>query len=199
MTLIVVPYLFPVRKPVLNKHFPKLENFCQTLLAIGLIAGMSSCSDASLVTSPPQNFGSSLNTTAAEQHPRFSYDGRYLVLASDRQAQRNILLYDLPNQRFIPLPGLNQPGIMHDLPDISADGRYIVYVSENSGRPDIFIYDRHTQQTEKISKDWLGEVRNPTISGNGRFVAFETNRTGQWDIVIYDRGANAELSLPQRN
>jgi Tol biopolymer transport system component len=161
-----------------------------------LISGLNGCSDASLVAPPPQNFGSSLNTTAAEQNPRFSYDGRYLVFASDRQTQRNIFLYDLQGRRLLPLPGLNQPNIMHDRPDVSADGRYIVYVSEQSGKPEIFLYDRQTLQTEKISKDWLGEVRNPTISGNGRAIAFEANRNGQWDLVIYERDSSTEISLP---
>jgi Tol biopolymer transport system component len=193
--------LYPLasHKPIPNKRFHKLGKLSQNLLAVGLIAGLSGCSDSSLVAPPLQNFGSSLNTTAAEQHPRLSYDGRYLVLASDRQAQRNIFLYDMQARRLLPLPGLNQPGNVQDLPDLSADGRYIVYVSEQSGKPEIFVYDRQTLQTEKISQDWLSEVRNPTISGNGRFIAFETNRNGQWDIVIYDRGSTTELSLPQKN
>jgi Tol biopolymer transport system component len=155
------------------------------------LSGLSGCSDTSLVAPPPQDFGSALNTTAAEQHPRFSYDGRYLVIASDRRSQRSIWLYDVQSRRTIPLPGLNRPGIMQDQPDISADARYIVYVSEQSGKSDIWLYDRNTIQSTNLTKDWLGEVRHPTISGNGRFIAFETNRNGQWDIVIYDRGTDA--------
>lgn len=187
----------PARKLVPKKLFPDFENLGLNLLAIVVLSGLSGCGDSSLVTPPPENFASSLNTTSAEQNPRFSYDGRYLVLASDRQAQRTIWLYDLQNRRLVPLPGLNQRGILQDQPDISADGRYIVYVSEESGKPDIFLYDRQTLQTKNISKNWLGEVRQPTISGNGRFIAFESNRTGQWDIAIYDRGSSVELSLPQ--
>lgn len=186
-----------IPKLILKKPFRKLGASYLNFLVISFIVGLNSCGDASLVTPPPQNFGSSLNTTAAEEHPRFSYDGRYLAIASDRQAQRSILLYDVQSRRLIPLPGLNQMRIRYDEPDISADGRYIVYVSEQSGKPDIFLYDRQTLNSENLTKDWLGEVRNPTISGNGRFIAFESNRNGQWDITIYDRGSDTQLSLPQ--
>jgi Tol biopolymer transport system component len=195
---IVVLYPCLVRQPITNKHSHKLASFCQIILATSLICGLSGCSsDASLVAPPPQDFGSSLNTTAAEQYASFSYDGRYLAFASDRRGNRGIWLYDLQSRRLVPLPGLNQPGIVQDEPDISADGRYLVYVSEQSGKRGIFVYDRISLKTENLTQNWLGEVRHPSISGNGRFIAFETNRTGQWDMVIYDRGSNAEVSIPK--
>lgn len=157
---------------------------------------LNSCQTSGFVTPPTQNLGSGLNTFHNEQQPRFSYDGRYLVFTSDRGGQRQIFLYDFPNHRFLPLPGLNTPGIMQDQPDISADGRYLVYVSEQSGKPDIWVYDRQEITSKNLTASWLGEVRHPTISGNGRLIAFESNRTGQWDLVIYDRGLNVELSPP---
>nr|WP_272129001.1 biopolymer transporter [Spirulina sp. CS-785/01] len=164
-----------------------------------LLLGLSSCQQYTTVSPPPLPMGATLNSTAAEGHPRLSYNGRYLVFASDRQSQRTIQVYDLQRRRLVPLPGLNQEGILQDQPDISADGRYIVYMAERYGKPDIFIYDRQTFRSEAITRDILGVVRHPTISGNGRFIAFEINRSGQWDIEIYDRGADIDLSLPQQN
>ncbi|MBD1889285.1 PD40 domain-containing protein [Coleofasciculus sp. FACHB-SPT9] len=166
------------------------------VLAVGLFAALSGCRDRGLLTPPPQLLGASLNSLAAEQEPRFSYDGRYLVFTSSRQARRGVYLYDVQRRRLIPLPGLNQAGVIHEQPDISADGRYIVYISEERGKPDVFVYDRQSLQSEVITDNILGEVRRPTISGNGRFIAFESNRSGQWDIEIYDRGPSVELSLP---
>ncbi len=160
------------------------------------ILSLSGCQDAGFITPPTQPIGSSLNTFAAEQHSRLSYDGRYLVFASDRQGKRGIWLYEVPTRRLLALPGLNQPGSLQDQPDISADGRYIVYVSEQLGKPDIFVYDRQTFRADQITENWLGEVRHPTISGNGRLIAFESNRNGQWDIILYDRGLDTPLSLP---
>ncbi|HAC64148.1 MAG TPA: biopolymer transporter [Cyanothece sp. UBA12306] len=166
------------------------------LLTNALTVGLSGCQEGVFITPPTGQLRSGLNTRSAEENPRFSYDGRYLVFASDRQGKRGIWLYDRHNNGLVALPGLNYQGTRQDQPDISSDGRYIVYVSEQEGKPDIFVYDRLTLVKEQITKNWLGEVRNPTISGNGRLISFESNREGQWDLVIYDRGLNTPLSLP---
>ncbi|MDJ0732383.1 MAG: biopolymer transporter [Crocosphaera sp.] len=169
------------------------------LLSNSLLISLIGCTDSGFITPPTQPLGNVLNTRSSEQHPRFSYEGRYLVFASDRQGKRSIWLYDRIRGRLLPLPGLNQPGTVQDQPDISADGRYIVYVSEQEGKQDIFVYDRQTLRGENITKNLLGEVRHPTISGNGRLIAFESNRSGQWDIIIYDRGLKIPLSLPSQS
>jgi len=165
-------------------RFPKLLGL---LLAVNIIS-LGGCSDAGFVTPPQQLLGNTLNTPSSEDNPRFNYDGRYLVFASDRRGQRTIYLFDRVANRLVPLPGLNQAKTYQDQPDISADGRYIVYVSEQSGKPDIYIYDRQTLQTKNLTENILGEVRRPTISGNGRFIAFESNRFGQWNLEIFARG-----------
>lgn len=159
--------------------------------------GLTACQDDQFITPPVQTLGNGLNTRQTEQSPRFSYDGRYLVFASDRRGQREIWLYDRTNGKVLPLPGLNQSQTWQDQPDISADGRYIVYVSEQSGKPDIWIYDRQSLESKNLTENLLGESRHPSISGNGRFIAFENNRSGQWDIMLYDRGLGIDLSLPQ--
>lgn len=192
MMSIAVPY----QRRVVMKRFPKLSHSLLILLTISLIVGLASCRDRGFLTPPTQNFGATLNSSAAEQEPRYSYDGRYIVFTSDRKAQRSIYLYDVQQRSLIDLPGLNQPSSFQEQPDISADARYIVYISEQLGKPDVFVYDRQTLQAEPITENILAEFRHPTISGNGRFIAFESNRTGQWDIEIYDRGADVELSLP---
>lgn len=186
-------------KCFLSWRYPLLN-----ILAVCLITGLVGCGDSlwdsfssrGFLTPPTQSFGAALNSSAADQEPRYSYDGRYLVFTSDRLAQRSIYLYNVQQRRLIDLPGLNQPNTLQEQPDISADGRYIVYISEQLGKPDVFVYDRQTLQAERITENILGEVRHPTISGNGRFIAFESNRSGQWDIEIYDRGTGIELSLP---
>ncbi|MCP2731051.1 TolB family protein [Limnofasciculus baicalensis] len=176
------------------KWFPRWAYLLLCIVVIGAIAG--GCQDGNFLTPPVQTIGATLNSTAADGEPRYSYDGRYLVFSSDRNAQRGIFLYDVQQRRLVDLPGLNQPNILQEQPDISADGRYIVYISEEFGKPDVFVYDRQTMESKRITENILVEVRHPTISGNGRFIAFESNRSGQWDIEIYDRGAKVDLSLP---
>lgn len=182
----------------LMKWFPNsFDRWWKVIVSI-LLLGLSSCQQRNFAIPSTQNLKSGLNTQSAEEYSHFSYDGQYLVFASDRRGKRGIWLYDFRGRRLLPLPGLNQPGSRQDQPDISSDGRYIVYVSEQEGKPEIFVYDRQIFKPEKITKNWLREVRNPSISGNGRFISFELNRGGQWDIVIYDWVSNISLSFPNQ-
>ena len=175
------------------KWFLKARQVTLTTL-VALAGGLSSCGDSSYITPPTQAINASLNSISAESSPNFSYDGRYLIYTSDRNSQRSIFLYDLQSRRLVTLPGLNQPGSMQSQADISADGRYIVYASEQLGKTDIFLYDRQKSRSKNLTKNYLGEVRQPSISGNGRFVSFEGNRSGQWDVEIYDLGSGIEPS-----
>lgn len=177
------------------KWFPKLPSTALVLMTLTL--GLSGCRDSGYITPPTQSLNASLNSAAKEGSPNFDHEGRYLIYTSDRSSKRSIFLYDLQSRRLITLPGLNQPGSMQYQGDISADGRYIVYTSEELGKTDIFLYDRQKSNTRNLTKNLLGEVRQPTISGNGRFISFESNRSGQWDIEIYDLGLGVELSLPR--
>jgi Tol biopolymer transport system component len=147
------------------------------------------------ITPPTQPLNNSLNTNKAENNPQLSYDGRYLVFASDRRNTRGIYLYDVQRRQLVPLPQLNQLGSWRDEPDVSADGRYIVYIAETEGKPDVFLYDRMAQRNQNLTINQLGAVRHPTISGNGRFVAFERERNGQWDIEIRDRGITIDPAI----
>ena len=164
----------------------------------GMAMGLTSCGESGYVTpSTTTNIlGGTLNTRAAETTPHLSHNGRYLVFTSDRNSQTGIFLYDRQANSMVSLPGLNQPQSRQYQGNISADGNYIVYVSEQLGKTDIFLYSRIELKAENITKNFIGEVRNPSISGNGRFIVFEGNRSGQWDIEVYDRGLDIPLSLP---
>ena len=175
--------------------------WCNNLKLIRLVLAIATfslfgCGGSKYITPPTQTINATVNSSSSEGSANLSYDGRYLVYHSDRRAKRSVFLYDLQRRRLISVPGLNQPGSMQYQADISADGRYIVYVSEQLGKTDVFLYSRLTSKSQNLTKNFIGEVRNPTISGNGRFVAFEGNRSGQWDIEIYDRGAGIDLSQP---
>ncbi|MCC0175758.1 PD40 domain-containing protein [Waterburya agarophytonicola K14] len=165
-------------------------------LAIAIFS-LFGCQSSRYITPPTQAINATLNSSSAEGHGRLSHDGRYLIYHSDRlNSQRSIFLYDLQRRRLVPLPGLNQPGSMQYQADLSSDGRNMVYVSEQLGKTDIFLYNRLTGKSQNLTKNFIGEVRNPSISGNGRFVCFESNRSGQWDIEIYDRGVGIDFSQP---
>ena len=84
------------------KYFLKYF-FCVPFLFISVSFVLSSCRQSGLIIPPSHVLGSSLNSTAAEQFPQFSHDGRYMAFTSDRRGERMIALYDFQKQRLIPL------------------------------------------------------------------------------------------------
>lgn len=160
--------------------------FCILLLSSGwLISGCNSNNLPSL--------SNSLNSRYNDEQPALSGDGRWLAMVSNRYGRREVLLYDLQQQSFVNLPGLNLPNAITDSPSLSRTGRYIVYISSIQGRPDIFLYDRATKQTQLLTQGYRSWLRSPRISPDGRYIVFETARRGQWDIEVMDLGTNIEL------
>ncbi len=147
----------------------------------------------------PGNLGSissSLNSRYNDEQPAISGDGRWVAMVSNRYGRREILLFDVQQQSFVDLPGLNREGAIADSPSLSRTGRYLVYISSIQGRPDIFLYDRATRQSKLLTQGYRSWLRNPKISPDGRYVVFETARRGQWDIEIIDLGPNIEIDQP---
>lgn len=134
-----------------------------------------------------------INSRYTDEQPALSGNGRYLAFVSNREGTRNILLYDLQQQRYINLPYLNRRDAIADSPSVSNNARYIVYIASDEGRPEIELYDRLTRQSQVLTRGYRGWVRNPSISPDGRYVVFETGRRGQWDLEVIDRGPTIEL------
>lgn len=136
-----------------------------------------------------------LNSRYTDGEPALSGDGRFVAFISNRAGQQNLVLYDLEQRTFVPLPGLNQSNAVVENPSLSRTGRYLVYGSSRRGRPEIELYDRLTQRVEVVTQGYGGWVRRPSISPDGRYITFESGRRGQWDIEILDRGNQVELDL----
>ena len=138
----------------------------------------------------------SLNTRNTEEQPALSGNGRFLAFVSNRSSTQQLLLYDLEQQKLIPTPRLNRRNAIAQSTSLSYSGRYIVYSTSNRGRPVIRLYDRAVGQSQILTQNYNGSVRNPNVSPDGRYIVFETTIRGQWDIEVIDRGANVELDIP---
>ncbi|WP_414527830.1 TolB family protein [Nodularia chucula] len=138
----------------------------------------------------------SLNSRYTEEQPALSGNGRFLAFASNRNGIHQLLVYDLQEQRLVNTPGLNRPRTIAESPSLSYTGRYIAYLTSDQGRPVVALYDRATQQSQVITPNYRGWLRNPDISLDGRYIVFETASRGQWDIEVLDRGPNIELDIP---
>lgn len=137
-----------------------------------------------------------LNSRFQEEEPTLSGDGRWLAFVSNREGASQIFLYDLEQQQFKSLSGVNQGDVIVESPSLSRTGRYLVFVSSLQGRPDVILYDRATNRADLVTQTYRNWVRHPQISPDGRYITFETSRRGQWDIEVYDRGPQVELDIP---
>lgn len=141
------------------------------------------------------NVNMALNSLYTDEQPALSGNGRFLAFVSNRNGQRNILLYDLQQQKFVDIPRLNRRDAIAESPSISNNARYIVYTASDSGRPEIELYDRLTNRWQVLTLGYRGWLRNPSISADGRYIVFESGRRGQWDLEVIDRGPLIELDI----
>jgi Tol biopolymer transport system component len=137
----------------------------------------------------------SLNSRYTDQQPALSGDGKLLAFITDRAGRQELVVYNLEQRQFVPLPGLNQGNGVIESPSLSRTGRYIVYLSSRRGRPEIELYDRFTRNIDILTIGYPGWVRHPRIDPDGRYITFESAQKGQWDIEIFDRGQGVELDL----
>ncbi|MGA0197652.1 MAG: TolB family protein [Prochlorotrichaceae cyanobacterium] len=144
---------------------------------------------------PPGGDFTTLNSRFTDQQPVLSGDGKLLAFISDRSGRQELVLYDLEQRQFLPLPGLNQGNAVVESPSLSRTGRYIVYLSSRRGRPEIELYDRFSRNIQTLTVGYQGWIRYPRIDPDGRYITFESGRRGQWDIEIFDRGQGVELDL----
>jgi len=171
-----------------------LTTHIRTVWAIAVLAlsSLTACSSSNPPVGPV-----SLNSRYNDEQPALSGDGRWLALVSNRNGSSQIAVYDLRQERFVDLPGLNQSNAIAQNPSLSLTGRYITYIINNGDRPEIALYDREIARSEILSGRYRHWVRNPKISPNGRYIVFETARRGQWDVEVLDRGPDIELDIPE--
>jgi Tol biopolymer transport system component len=146
----------------------------------------------------------------AQLHPTVTSDGSVIAYASwDKPgaSQRwDIMLFDLPGQKYLEAANLNTPKFDERMPALSGDGRGLAFVSNHKdgvGGADIWLYDRKEAKTIAIP-----EINSPfadltpSLSHDGNLIAFASDRPsgkGGRDIYLYDRAKKSFLPLPDVN
>ena len=114
----------------------------------------------------------------------------------------DIVLYSVPRDSFIELPGLNTN--QQELgPAISADGRYIAFTSGRAGGVgliDVYLYDRQTSSLVDLPgfNTPLSEIQ-PCLSPDGRYLACATEAEGGGDVRLYDLVTKQLVAIPGVN
>jgi Tol biopolymer transport system component len=141
-----------------------------------------------------------INTDFDEIEPQISLDGSRLVFVRDSLGIKYIRLFDLANNRLIPLPNLPAPGFSDWEPSLDALGRRIAFTTNRGGNSDVMLYRVTNQSLDPASamQSATGDVE-PALSGDGRYVAFASNRAGgagDFDLHVFDLNTSLLVALP---
>lgn len=148
-------------------------------------------------------------TKRSDHHPSLGRDGKTGVIAGEVVGAVNqILLWDVPSNKTIPLPSLNITTKAQMAPSYCSAKRLIAFEAWNrpgsSGRWDVLLYDvagKRFVDTPKLNSAKFDE-RKPAISADGNWIAFTTNESSEeslTDIRLYDRKKGEVVDLPDLN
>jgi Tol biopolymer transport system component len=134
--------------------------------------------------------------------PSLSGDGTLIACTTTRDGSFDIMLYSVPLDSVLDLPGLNT-GFTETGASINATGRYVAFHSNRSGGVglfDVYVYDRQTSSLLPMpgANTSLSEI-NPALSPDGRYVAYTSENDGAGDIRLYDLQAQKLITLPGLN
>ncbi|HET9326332.1 MAG TPA: hypothetical protein VFQ05_06145 [Candidatus Eisenbacteria bacterium] len=142
-------------------------------------------------------------------NPALTRDGRYLAFQYQVGGSDLFIgMEDLVGDSLLPLPSLNQPGVLSFDPSLSADGKLMAFASVRSGGGgggfDLFLYS--VPGDSLIPLPGINSPASdlaPSLSGDGRYLAFQSGRVGQnggvLDVFLYDRQTQSLVSLPGAN
>jgi WD40 repeat protein len=137
--------------------------------------------------------------------PYMSGDGTLVALSANGARSRggfDVLLYSIPGDSLIPLPGLNSTA--DDLAvSLSADARLVAFQSGRlggAGLTDVFLYDRATSSLVPLTgvNTAFSEL-HPALSPDGRYLAYTTEGEGGTDVRLYDILEQRLIEIPGAN
>jgi Tol biopolymer transport system component len=126
-----------------------------------------------------------------------------VAFASDRgnlAGQFDIILYDLGQQGFYPLPNLNSVTAADSTPSITLDAGYIAFVSvraNGAGGSDVWIYDRG--QAAVVVPPGVNTGANetdPAFTGDGLKLAFVRDTLGFKRLRLINGVSDVLIALP---
>jgi TolB protein len=123
--------------------------------------------------------------------PRFSPDGKRLVMSLVKGDRANLFVTDLESKLTTPLT--DTPAI-DTSPSYSPDGSQICFESDRGGRPQIYVMPANGRGAERISFGG-GSYERPVWSPCGNYIAFTKRGGGQIAIGIMKTDGSGERIL----
>lgn len=123
--------------------------------------------------------------------PRFSYEGKTLIMSLARSGVTNIFAMDLATRQRTQLT--NTPFI-DTSPSFSPDDSQIVFNSDRSGGQQLYVMDKNGGNVRRISRG-KGRYATPVWSPRGDIIAFTKMYRGQFYIGVMNVDGTGERLL----
>jgi dipeptidyl aminopeptidase/acylaminoacyl peptidase len=120
-----------------------------------------------------------LSTTARDELPQISLDGRRIVFDSTRSGSREIWVCDSDGSNLLQLTKLGRP--LTGTPRWSPDGRYIAFDTRLAEQSDIYVIAANGGVPRRLTED-PADDDIPCWSRDGLWIYFSSNRSGEFQV-----------------
>ncbi|VAW07840.1 Tol-Pal system beta propeller repeat protein TolB [hydrothermal vent metagenome] len=125
--------------------------------------------------------------------PRFSPDGRQVLLSVERHGNSDVFKMDLATRR---LTRLTDHPAVDVSPSMSPDGRRITFTSDRGGAPQIYVMNADGSNQKRITFG-QGNYQTPVWSPRGDLIAFTRQYRGRFYIGIIRPDGTGERLLTE--
>ena len=123
--------------------------------------------------------------------PRFSFDGKKLIMSLAKDGLTDIFEMDLSTQQ---LNQLTKSPSIDTSPSYSPDGRKIAFNSDRGGRQQIYVMNANGKNVKRISYG-KGRYATPVWSPRGDIIAFTKMYKGEFFIGVMNTDGSGERLL----
>src|SRR5262245_55093643 len=140
-----------------------------------------------------QPLASLIVSTAHENSPRYSQDGKRIAFVSNRSGSDEIWVCDSDGENPIRLTSFRGP--LAGSPSWSPDGKQIVFDCRPEGNADLYLVSAEGGQSRILTTDPAEDIV-PSWSRDGRWIYFTSNRSGRLQIwkMAADGGEAAQMT-----
>jgi TolB protein len=133
------------------------------------------------------------NFAEMSSSPRFSPDGRKVVMALQEGGNSNIYMMDLASKQTT---RLTSSSAIDTSPSFSPDGREIVFESDRGGKQQIYVMGADGSNPRRISFG-DGAYSQPAWSPRGDYIAFTKQRSSGFAIGVMRPDGQGERTLTE--
>jgi Tol biopolymer transport system component/DNA-binding winged helix-turn-helix (wHTH) protein len=120
-----------------------------------------------------------INSSRADDSPRFSPDGRRLIFVSNRSGWDELWMTDIDCRQPSPLTNFQETGV--GSPRWSPDGSMIAFDRREAGRPEIHLFNLVGMASRRLFGAQRADLM-PSWSFDNRWIYFESNRIGRSQV-----------------